>query len=469
MNWDLTNYRNAAQYILKFQHFVEKLQINSTLLASAQEKLSFDNITNINFDSLLRLIIAHDLKTSVEAMGKPYNIEEKEYIMVMQAYATAIPQDYHSLGIDPANSFIMAAAQNTVTESRITFPYKHQELYLSMMLEELSLYIEQTEYLDLLHDSCTFIASLDDIITEEEVQFLNTLDQKKSLALCYYSKGEEINKKSQARTSNSAIVSLNSLIGLRSVKKEISSLCNFVKIQQLRKDRGMNTAKISYHTVFTGKPGTGKTTVARIVAQIYKDLGIIKKGHLVETDRSGLVGEYIGQTAPKTNQVIDSALDGVLFIDEAYSLVQNSENDYGHEAIATLLKRMEDDRDRLIVILAGYSEEMEKFINSNSGLRSRFNRYIDFPDYDGEELFEIFVSNLKKHEYVATANAKSVVKNHLNNIVKNKTDNFGNARYVRNLTEKILTQQANRLSDMQTFEDHDLERITADDVYAAIW
>ena len=165
------------------------------------------------------------------------------------------------------------------------------------------------------------------------------------------------NKKSKSKDQ------LQELIGLNSVKDEIQTLTNFIKIQQARADKGIKNSSISYHCVFTGNPGTGKTTVARIVANIYKELNIIKKGHLVETDRSGLVAEYTGQTAVKTNKVIDSALDGVLFIDEAYSLC-GDKNDFGAEAIATLLKRMEDDRDRLVVILAGYSSEMQEFINS---------------------------------------------------------------------------------------------------------
>ena len=185
---------------------------------------------------------------------------------------------------------------------------------------------------------------------------------------------------------------LEALIGLAPVKNEIMALANFVKIQKQRVDAGMKAVPVSYHCVFTGNPGTGKTTVARIVAGIYRDLGVLAKGHLVETDRSGLVAEYVGQTAVKTNKVIDDAIDGVLFIDEAYTLAQAGGNDFRMEAIATLLKRMEDDRSRLVVILAGYSGEMETFIEANPGLRSRFNRYIDFPDYSAEELVQIFMS-----------------------------------------------------------------------------
>ena len=194
---------------------------------------------------------------------------------------------------------------------------------------------------------------------------------------------------------------LDDLIGLGSVKKEVRSLANFVKLQKQREAQGLKTAKVSYHLVFYGSPGTGKTTVARIIGRIYKDLGVLKKGHTVETDRGGLVAKYMGQTALKTDTVIQQALDGVLFIDEAYSLVPEGGNgsDYGQEAIATLLKRMEDYRDRLVVIIAGYKDEMQRFIDSNPGLQSRFNRYIDFPDYSGKELTEIFKMYMKKNQY----------------------------------------------------------------------
>ena len=206
----------------------------------------------------------------------------------------------------------------------------------------------------------------------------------------------EINNKEKEpininKTMENPIQQLNDLIGLESVKSEVKGLANLVKIRREREKQGLKNPPVNYHCVFTGNPGTGKTTVARIVAGIYKELGILKSGHLVETDRSGLVAEYIGQTAPKTNAIIEKALDGVLFIDEAYTLVaNNTPNDLGYEAVATLLKRMEDDRGRLIVILAGYTEEIRKFIDSNPGLQSRFNRYIDFPDYSTKELYDIF-------------------------------------------------------------------------------
>lgn len=263
-------------------------------------------------------------------------------------------------------------------------------------------------------------------------------------------------------------IELKSLIGLSSVKKEIETLTNFIKIQKEREAKGLKVSQPSYHCVFTGNPGTGKTTVARIVAGIYKELGVLKNGHLVETDRSGLVAEYVGQTAVKTNKIVDSALDGVLFIDEAYSLIAGSENDYGKEAIATLLKRMEDNRDRLVVILAGYTVEMQDFINSNSGLQSRFNRYIEFPDYSAEELYEIFELNTKKFDYSISDAVIEKLKVFFNNSVKNKDSNFGNARFVRNFFEKALESQANRLAKETNLTTEKLTEISVEDINVTV-
>jgi len=256
---------------------------------------------------------------------------------------------------------------------------------------------------------------------------------------------------------------LYSLVGLTTVKEDVESLRNLIKIQALRAEQGLPNSPVSYHCVFTGNPGTGKTTVARIVAGVYKELGLLKKGHLVETDRSGLVGEYVGQTAPKTNAKIDEALDGVLFIDEAYSLL-GGENDYGAEAIATLLKRMEDDRKRLVVILAGYTDEIKGFIDSNPGLQSRFNRYIHFCDYSSEELMDIFKLNLKKSHYKIKRDAFELLQYKINETVAHKDKNFGNARYVRNIFERIIQNQANRLARLSSIDSSELSLITRDDI-----
>lgn len=257
---------------------------------------------------------------------------------------------------------------------------------------------------------------------------------------------------------------LNGLIGLGTVKTEVESLRNLIKIQAMRAQKGLPNTNMSYHMVFTGNPGTGKTTVARIVAGIYKEIGILKKGHLVETDRAGLVAEYVGQTAPKTNAKIDEALDGVLFIDEAYTLVGEG-NDFGSEAIATLLKRMEDNRDRLVVILAGYTNEIKEFIDSNPGLQSRFNRYIEFEDYSAEELIEIFRSNLRKAKYRIKRDAYEWLQQYTARKVATKDENFGNARFIRNVFEKIVQSQADRLAKQTNISNEELTIITIDDVY----
>jgi len=259
---------------------------------------------------------------------------------------------------------------------------------------------------------------------------------------------------------------LDDLIGLGEVKKEVRSLANFVKLQKQREAKGLKTAKVSYHLVFYGSPGTGKTTVARIVGRIYKDLGVLKRGHTVETDRSGLVAKYMGQTAMKTDEVVQQALDGVLFIDEAYSLVPEGGNgeDYGQEVVSTLLKRMEDYRDRLVVIIAGYKGEMKRFIDSNPGLQSRFNRYIDFPDYTGAELTDIFKMYMKKNQYTLSPDAETYLREQLDSAVEHKNRNFGNARYARNVFEKAIQQQANRLEKRTNLSKEDLTELTIADL-----
>ena len=257
---------------------------------------------------------------------------------------------------------------------------------------------------------------------------------------------------------------LDALVGLAPVKEEVRKLVSFIQIQKKREASGLKTAPVSYHCVFTGNPGTGKTTVARIIADVYRETGVVKRGQLVETDRSGLIGEYVGQTAVKTNKIVDAALDGVLFIDEAYSLVQGGQNDYGREAIATLLKRMEDDRDRLVVILAGYTEEMREFIESNPGLRSRFNRYINFPDYSVAELSSIFLSLAAENEYRCDADVRASLNDIMARVALGKDRTFGNARYVRNLFEHAIERQAVRLSSVTSLTTAMLQELTLHDL-----
>ncbi|MGN8889568.1 AAA family ATPase [Dysosmobacter sp. HCP28S3_G4] len=259
---------------------------------------------------------------------------------------------------------------------------------------------------------------------------------------------------------------LDGYIGLGAVKQEVRNLINLVTVYRLRKENGLPTTDLSLHMVFSGNPGTGKTTVARLMARIYHSLGILSKGQLVEVDRSGLVAGYVGQTAIKTRKVIDSALGGVLFIDEAYALNGRSENDFGQEAIDTILKAMEDHRDDLVVIVAGYDGLMDDFIHSNPGLESRFNRFLHFDDYTPEELLQIFERQCEKGCYTLAEDARETVKDALEEASADAVS-FGNARGVRNLFEKILTAQANRLAAMETVGREDLMRLTSADVLAA--
>ncbi len=258
---------------------------------------------------------------------------------------------------------------------------------------------------------------------------------------------------------------LNALTGLTSVKQELNSLINLLKVHKLRAERNMPQTSVSLHMVFSGNPGTGKTTVARMLGKIYKALGVLSKGHLVEVDRSGLVSGYVGQTAMKTKQVVESALGGVLFIDEAYALTANTgANDFGTEAVNTLLKAMEDNRNNLIVIVAGYTDLMQEFLDSNPGLRSRFNKQIIFEDYTPEELMQIFKGMCKNAYFELTEQASKHVLTFFEERVKASPAGFANGRDVRNYFEKALTNQANRLAGLETVTDEDLMTITEDDV-----
>ncbi|PKL15599.1 MAG: AAA family ATPase [Spirochaetae bacterium HGW-Spirochaetae-5] len=258
---------------------------------------------------------------------------------------------------------------------------------------------------------------------------------------------------------------INALVGMENIKEEIKSFINFVSIRTERDKRQLPVTPLSLHAVFYGPPGTGKTTIARLLGRVYKALGLLSSGHLVETDRAGLVAGYVGQTAIKTDEMVMKAKDGVLFIDEAYTLApENSANDFGRESIDTILKRMEDMREGFAVIAAGYTDEMERFINSNPGLKSRFSRYFYFDHYAPEELIKIFNIFAENVEFKLSSEAEIKLKDLITFFYSKKNRSFGNARFVRNVFDKIVQNQADRLAKITALTNELLCEITEEDI-----
>ena len=285
--------------------------------------------------------------------------------------------------------------------------------------------------------------------------------------------GDELDRSDLLRRQEPAVPldvllrELDSLPGLESVKEQVRSLVAFLRVQARRKEAGLSEVATTQHLVFLGNPGTGKTTVARLLAQMYRTMGLLRRGHLVEVDRGGLVGQYVGLTAIKTDRVVRRALDGVLFVDEAYSLSRDADRlDFGDEAIETLLRRMEDERHRLVVIVAGYPRLMQRFLESNPGLRSRFSREIVFPDYSTDELVAIFRGFAAGSQYVLDADVEAKLRAIFENAERDES--FGNARFARTLFEQALNAQALRLGEgaVESLGSDELTRLTTADLVA---
>lgn len=458
----------------------------------------------LNVHTIFQLFVGLDLLKVCERLGHPfekYSISSFPFVAAGLAYEridetrsyTMLPY----LGIYKKAENYYEAIQHSVGENT-----EAGLEYFGVYLLQKSGYGHEDEYMRLIYQFASLVAKADGCISTEEADQLKAIqrqvnefssqkdendlplppelpakkpkkpEQPADIANKEEKPVQQKEEKPEAKQETAekpkpakpALEQLDELIGLEGVKAEIHKLHNYVKIQRKREACGMQSVPLAVHCVFTGNPGTGKTTVARILAEIFKDLGLLTKGHLVETDRSGLVAEYVGQTAVKTNKIIDSALDGVLFIDEAYTFASGGSNDYGHEAVATLLKRMEDNRDRLIVIIAGYKDEMQKFIDMNPGLQSRFTRYINFEDYNALALARIFHLNAKRYGYTLSPDADRRLNTVLTDMVLHKDEHFGNAREVRNLFEQTLQHQADRLIGIENVSEHDLATIEAEDI-----
>ena len=340
---------------------------------------------------------------------------------------------------------------NTILQENILFDLNHSKTYLLQYLKQK----KHPKWKEMQQAFASFLSLVCDFDIHKNQNATAILGVDFNMHQAFEVENDSLEK---------VLEELHELIGLENVKKDVSELVNLLKVQKKRTAQGLKNIEITLHTVFLGPPGTGKTTVARLLGRIFKQLDFLSQGQMIETDREGMVAGYVGQTATKVDAIVTEAKGGVLFIDEAYALSQNVGNDYGAEAVNTLLKRMEDFRDDFAVVVAGYDEPMQVFIDSNPGLRSRFNRYFHFDHFSPDELFAIFEIYCKKSDFVLTEEAKEKLKDTFELLYEKRDDSFGNARVIRNVFEKVIQKQANRIVMLKRISKKALRIITEEDI-----
>lgn len=476
-------FENLKEVSEKSIRFIDELKNNTAFCSYLLQSKSVIELGLEKSDEIINYLFVVDTARCFKLVSDITDFDTKEAfgLLFLQAYLIGVKiQDYSQLQLffDSKNpqvfdhlKNILSSLKNEIKKSQIE---DSDFLQLSYLLNYHNANLRQI-YLKNIYHFISIVIKADGTVSSYEEYVLKNIIRRKydenSILEKYDNSIEDTKVKNVSLSSTikaepleDILNELNSLTGLSNVKKEITTLINYIKIQKARESLGLKSTVISYHLIFTGNPGTGKTTVARIISKIYKSLSVLSQGQLIETDRSGLVAEYLGQTAVKTNKIIDSAVNGILFIDEAYSLVGKNNDSYGEEAISILIKRMEDDRAKLVVIAAGYTNNMKVFIDTNPGFQSRFNRYIEFPDYSPDELFLIFESQCSNLENKLTENAKVKAIDLFKKAYENRNNTFGNGRFVRNIFEKTLEKQANRIAGIANINKNILTTITDEDI-----